>query len=287
MKKVLAILMAALLTVGLVACGGAGSEPATPGEPSSGASSTPADASAPGSDTAAETPNVDAIVAKGKLVMMTNATFPPYEYVKDGVVTGVDADLAQKIADELGVELEILDMDFDLLIDALNSGKGDLVAAGMSITPERQENVDFSIPYVDSTLLIVVPTGSAITGPDDLAGLTISVQESTTSDLYVTDNVEGANVLRFKDAVEAGNAVKTGKADVAVIDQMTAQNVVNASPDELELLGEALAQEQYAMAIGKDKPDLMAVVNKVLQEAVDADEVNGLITHHMENSKEA
>lgn len=221
----------------------------------------------------------------GKIVMMTNATFPPFEYKEGKDVVGVDPDLAKKIADKIGVELEITDMNFDLLIEALKSGKGDFVAAGMSITDERKKAVDFSIPYIDTTLLIIVPQGSAIAAPADLEGKKIAVQENTTSDMYVSDNVGAEEVLRFKSAVDAGTAVTSGKADVAVIDEMTAKNVVAANDGQLVLLEEPLGREQYAMAVKKGNAELLKVINEVLQEAVDAGQVEELIAHHMELSK--
>lgn len=285
MKKILAGMLAVMLAFGLVACGGSASS-AAPASSAAGGSSTAASEPA-SSEATGDSDGIEAIKASGKLVMMTNATFPPYEYIKNGEPTGVDVELAQMIADELGVELEILDMDFDLLTDALKSGKGDLVAAGMSIDEERAQQVDFSVPYVDSTIMIVVAEGSEITGPDDLVGKKISVQESTTSDLYVTDNVEAGEILRFKDAVEAGRVVQNGKADVAVIDVMTAKNVVAASNGALVLLDGALANEQYAMAVAKGDAGLLALVDEVLQKAVDEGKVEELIAFHMENSKEA
>ncbi|NJP40531.1 transporter substrate-binding domain-containing protein [Oscillospiraceae bacterium HV4-5-C5C] len=240
-----------------------------------------ADVSTTVADSVEGTPTLDAIKASGKLVMLTNATFPPFEMVDGDKVVGVDVELAQRVADKIGVELEVQDMNFDLLTSALAAGKGDIIAAGMSITPERQEEVDFSTPYVDTNLLIIVPKDSTITGPDDLTGKTIAVQETTTSDLYVTDNVDSKEVLRFKSAVEAGNAVITGKADAAVIDEMTGQNVVNANPDDLTITDESLSHEQYAMAVAKGQEDLLAVVNEVLSEAVEKDDVNTLISKYM------
>ena len=279
MKKTLAFLMAAMMMLALAACGGATAAPSSSAV-SDSSSAVLDDSSAPEGGKVAE------IQAAGKLIMLTNAEFPPFEYLGEGAaVKGVDADLAQMIADELGVELEILNADFDTLIDMLNSGKGDLIAAGMSITPERQQQVDFSIPYVDTTLLIIVPVDSDITSAEDLIGKTIAVQEGTTSDLYVSDNVEAKEILRFKSAVEAGTTVSTGKADVAVLDELTAKNVVEANSDTLMLLEEPIAHEQYAMAIAKDGEDLLAVINTVLEKAVADDIVNQKIAEHMELSQ--
>lgn len=271
MKKVFSALLVALLLFGLVACGGGQSSSAV--SDVSGASDASADTSAAGG-------KIQAIQDAGELVMLTNATFPPFEYVKNNEFSGVDVELAQLIADELGVPLRVVDMDFDLLTEALNGGKGDIVAAGMSITEERQLEVDFSTPYVDARLAIVVPVGSDITSPDQLAGQTIAVQEATTSDMYVSDNVD-ATVLQFKDAVEAGSAVINGKATCAVIDELTAQNIVDSNPEELMLLDDILAQEQYAMAVAKGDEEFLALVNKVLEQAVADDVVNQLIAKHM------
>ncbi|MFV0353386.1 MAG: transporter substrate-binding domain-containing protein [Oscillospiraceae bacterium] len=224
-----------------------------------------------------------------KLVMLTNASFPPFEYVKDGTVQGVDAEIAALIAQEMGKELEIVDMDFDLIVAGVKGGKGDIGVAGMSISEERLEQVTFSVPYVDSVLIIVVPVGSDIKSPADLAGKTIAVQEGTTADLFVNNADNGVNakeVLSFKNAVTAGTTVAEGKADAAVIDNLTGENVVSQMSDKLEILPEELGHEQYAIAMAKDAPqELVDAVNKVLTKLVEDGTVDELITKHMEASK--
>ena len=121
---------------------------------------------------------------------MTASGFPPFEYLgEDGKPAGVDIDLAQLVADELGVELEVLDMDFNLLIESLKSGKGQLIAAGMTATPERAEQIDFSITYTLNGLILLVPKGSDIKTADDLAGKNIAVQESTTAHIYAQEEL--------------------------------------------------------------------------------------------------
>lgn len=251
MKKLLAICLSALLSFSLLtACGGKKSD---------------------------------------KLVMLTNASFPPFEYVKDGTVQGVDVEIAKLIAQEMGKELEIVDMDFDLIVAGVKGGKGDLGVAGLSIDEERLKQVTFSIPYVDSVLVILVPVGSDIKSPADLEGKTIAVQEGTTSDLFVTnpDNkVNAKEVLSFKNAVAVGSTVADGKADAAVIDNLTGENIVSQLSDKLEILPEELGHEQYAIAMAKDAPqELVDAVNKVLTKLVEEGTVNELITKHMEASK--
>lgn len=225
---------------------------------------------------------VDEIKKSGKIVMMTNAQFEPYEYIAGGKIVGADIDLAQMVADELGVTLEIIDMDFDGLVDALSSGKGDFIAAGMTNTEERAKKVDFSIEYVRNGLLIVVPADSEIAGPEDLAGLRISVQEGTTSDTYVDDEVDSAEILRYKDAVTAGNAVADGRADACVLDIKPAEGVVANSNGKLKLVPGVLTEESMSMAISKGNEELVKIINEILQKAKDDGTVDALVQKHMD-----
>ena len=227
------------------------------------------------------TPTLDAIKAKGKIVMMTNATFPPFEYIKDTKFAGIDIDLSQMVADKLGVELEVLDMDFGLLIEALKGGKGDFVAAGMTLTEERQEQIDFSMVYIKNGLLVIVPTGSEITKLSDLAGKKIAVQESTTGDIWASDNIQGAVMQQYKSAVDAGNAVASGKADAAVMDKLPAESMVKNANGALALLDEMASEEDTAMGVAKGKEDLVAFINDVLQEAIDSGAMQASIDKHM------
>ncbi len=227
---------------------------------------------------------VEKIKEAGKIVMLTNAAFPPFEYLgADNAVAGVDADIAKAIADELGVELEIVDMDFDGIVGAIQSGKGDLGVAGMTANDERRKSVDFSINYVDTAQMIIVQEGSAIASPDDLTGKTIGVQMGTTGDLYASDYVEGANIQRLKTGADAGAALANGQLDAVVIDAMPAQQIVAANPG-LVVLEEPLTEEQYAIAIAKGNDDLKAVVDEVLQKLLDDGTIDALIEQHMSAS---
>jgi len=225
---------------------------------------------------------VEEIKKSGKIVMMTNAQFEPYEYIAGGKIVGADIELAQMVADALGVTLEIIDMDFDGLVDALSSGKGDFIAAGMTNTEERAKKVDFSIEYVRNGLLIVVPADSDIKSPDDLAGLRIAVQEGTTSDTYVTDEIADAEVMRYKDAITAGNTVSDGKADACVLDIKPAEGVVANSNGKLKLLPELLTEESMSMAICKGNSELVKIINEILQKAKDDGTVEALVQKHMD-----
>ncbi len=258
MKKILALVLALVMAMSLVACGKA----------SAGDSATP---------------TIDAIKEKGKLVVMTNASFPPFEYIDaQGNVVGVDLELAQKVADAIGVEMEIVDMDFDLLIDSLKNGKGDLVAAGMTARPDRAEIIDFSTIYISMGLKVIVPVGTDIKTFDDLDGKKIAVQEATTADIYAQENYKNAEILSFKSAIDAGNAVKSGNADCAIVDMLPAEYMTANSP-EIELMDELLSAEDTAMGVAKGHEDLLAVVNEVLEKAMEDGSLEASFDKHMEN----
>lgn len=275
MKKIFAALLAGALAISLVACGASSSTAsvASVGD-SSKATSAPA----------SETPTLDAIKQKGKIVMLTSTGFPPYEYLgDDGKPAGVDIDLAQLVADDLGVELEVIDMNFDLLIDALKSGKGDFIAAGMTANAERATHIDFSQSYTANGLLMVVAAGNdTIKTAADLAGKTIAVQSGTTADIYANDEVEGAKVLTFKTPIEAGTAVAGGKADVAIIDNLPAKSIAESSNGKLQVIEGFITEEPMAMGIAKNQEDLVQEIDKVLAAAVKDGTVEALTDKHYE-----
>lgn len=270
MKKILALTLALAMSASFAACGS-----------KAPASSAPAESSA----VAESTPNIDRIKAAGKIVMCTNLAFPPFEYIgADGKGAGVDIDVAQAIADDLGVQLEVVDMNFDLLIDSLKAGKADFSAAGMTIKPERLEQIDFSDEYVKSAQYVIIKKDSGVTA-DKLDGLTIAVQESTTGDFYATDEVKAKEVLRFKSGIEAGAALKAGKCDAVIIDKLPAESIAANSGGELVTLPDSLTEESYAIAVKKDSPDLLAEINKVLGEMVASGKIDELVTKHMTEAK--
>ncbi len=210
------------------------------------------------------TNSLDAIKKDGKLIMLTNAEFPPYEYLgEENKPVGVDVDMAQAIADEIGVELEVVNMSFDGLIPALTSGKGHLVAAGLTIDPERAKSVDFSEPYANATQLIIVnKLDPKVANADDLVGKTVGVQLGTTGDYFVSD-IEGVTTKGYKSALEAALDLKNGKLDAVVIDELPAKSIV-ATNEDLAVIEEPFTEEQYAMAVKKGDTQLLEVINKVL-----------------------
>ncbi len=268
MKKILGLVLAVMMCAAVFAgCSAPAGEPSTPAETAE-ESAIPSVAG----DPAAAGNTVDKIKEAGQLVLLTNAQFPPYEYLgDDNKPAGVDIDIAQKIADELGVELKVVDMDFDGLVPALNGGKGDFVAAGFTITEERKQSVDFSDPYATSTQMVIVTKDGpkvAEASVEALAGKTIGVQLGTTGDLFVSDEIEGATVKTYKSAIEAGMDLANGRLDAVVVDQLPAQSIV-ASNDKLMVYDEVLTTEQYAMAVRKGDTALLEVINKVLGDMKD------------------
>lgn len=201
-----------------------------------------------------------------KLVMGTNAAFPPYEFVDDdGNIVGIDAEIAQAIADKLGMELEIKDMEFNSLLTAVQSGSIDFALAGMTVDAERLLAVNFSDTYATGVQVIIVKEDSAITTVDDLTGKTIGVQSGTTGDIYCTDDFGQENVKQFDNGALAVAALLNGQVDCVVIDNEPAKNFVNANTG-LKILETEYAVEDYAAAIAKDNTELLEKFNEALAE---------------------
>ena len=217
----------------------------------------------------------------GTLRMGTNATFPPYEFVgDDGNVQGIDADIAAAIADKLGMKLEITDMEFDSLIPALQSDTIDVALAGMTVTPDRQENVDFSDSYAKGVQVIIVKDGSDIASPDDLEGKNIGVQTGTTGDIYCTDVYGQEHVKQFNNGPLAVAALVNGQIDCVVIDPEPAKNYVAANSG-LKILDTAYADEDYAIAIKKGNTELLDKVNGALKELQDDGTVQSIVDKYI------
>lgn len=217
----------------------------------------------------------------GTLRMGTNATFPPYEFVgDDGNVQGIDADIAAAIADKLGMKLEITDMEFDSLIPALQSDTIDVALAGMTVTPDRQENVDFSDSYAKGVQVIIVKDGSDIASPDDLEGKNIGVQTGTTGDIYCTGGYGQEHVKQFNNGPLAVAALVNDQIDCVVIDQEPAKNYVAANSG-LKILDTAYADEDYAIAIKKGNTELLDKVNGALKELQDDGTVQSIVDKYI------
>ena len=225
----------------------------------------------------------------GVLRMGTNATFPPYEYVdENNEVAGIDADIAAAIADKLGMELEITDMAFDSLIPALQSDTIDIVLAGMTVDPERAEQVNFTDSYATGVQVIIVPEDSDIASPDDLEGKNIGVQTGTTGDLYCTDDYGQEFVKQFDNGPLAVAALLNGQVDCVVIDNEPAKNYVAAN-EGLKILDTAFANEDYAAALAKEDTELYEQVNTAIQELKEDGTIASIIEKYIpaEGSEDA
>ena len=217
------------------------------------------------------TDNAENGADKKVLTMATNAEFPPYEFYEGDKVVGVDAEIAAVIAEKLGMELEIVDTAFDSIIPAIVAGKYDMGMAGMTVTEERLEEVNFSDSYATGVQVVIVKEGSEITTVDDLTGdkkYTIGVQTGTTGDLYSTWDIEDeglGTVSRFNKGADAVEALKIGKVDCVIIDNEPAKAFV-AESEGLKILDTAYAEEQYAVAVSKENTELLENINKALAE---------------------
>jgi len=213
-------------------------------------------------------------VEKGKLTMGTNAQFPPYEFYEGDKIVGIDAEIAGKIAEKLDLELVIDDMEFDSIIEAVKGGKADIGMAGMTVTDERKESVDFTESYATGVQVIIVAEGSAITSADDLfaegANYIIGVQRNTTGDLYTTWDLEDAGLAtidRYSKGADAVQALKSGKVDCVVIDNEPAKAFVQ-EVGGLKILETEYVEEMYAGAMSKDNKELYDAVNNALKELI-------------------
>ena len=197
--------------------------------------------------------------------MATNATFPPYEMTTDaGDIEGIDVETAQAIADKLGLELQIDDMDFDAALLSVQQGKADIVMAGVTVTDERKAVMDFSDSYATGIQSIIVPEGSDIASPDDLAGKKIGTQRGTTGYIYCSDDFGDENVVAYDNGLTAVQALNNGQVDAVVIDNAPAKEYVAANPG-LAILDTSYAEEDYAIGMAKGS-SLEAAVNAALEE---------------------
>lgn len=268
MKKALSLMTAAALVLSLAACGStassaASSEAASPEAASSDAASS--EAASPEAASETETAELST-VEPGKLIMSTNAAFPPYEMTTDsGEFEGIDIETAQAIADKLGLELQIDDMDFDAALLAVQQGKADMVMAGVTVTDERQNVMDFTDSYATGIQSIIVKEDSDIASVDDLAGKKIGTQRGTTGYLYCSDDFGDENVVAYDNGLTAVQMLNNGQVDCVVIDNAPAKEFIAANPG-LKLLDTAYVEESYAIGVGKGNTELKDAINTALEE---------------------
>lgn len=238
MKKLISIALCAVLVLGVLAGCGAASE---------------------AGDNAGE--------AAKALVMATNATFPPYEFYEGEKIVGIDAEIAAAIAEKLGMELEIQDTEFGSIITGVQTGKYDIGMAGMTVTEERLQSVNFTTSYATGIQSIIVPEGSEIKTLDDLAGKKIGVQQDTTGHIYSADEFGDEMVTPFNKGTDAVAALVAGKVDCVIIDNQPAKSFVEVN-EGLAILDTDYAVEDYAIAIAKENTELLEKVNGALEELI-------------------
>ena len=269
MKKITALMLSSAMMLSLAACGGSASTETVSSEAaSSEAASSEAASSEAASTEEAASADAAAVttVNAGKLTMSTNAAFPPYEMTTDsGDFEGIDIEVAGAIAEKLGLELQVDDMDFDAALLAAQNGKSDMVMAGVTVTDERLKVMDFSDTYAEGIQSIIVPEDSDIATVDDLSGKTIGTQRGTTGYIYCTDDFGEDNVIAYDNGLTAVQALNNGQVDAVVIDNAPAKEFVSANPG-LKILDTAYAQEDYAIGVAKGNTQLLDAINGALEE---------------------
>lgn len=228
---------------------------------------------------------VEAIKAAGKVVMTTNAEFEPFEFKDGEEIVGIDVEIAKKIAEKLGVELEITDIAFDSLIPSLNAGKADFIAAGMTATDERRKNVDFSDDYFNASQTIITAIDGEVKSRADLEGKIVGVQQGTTGDIYCTNedgssDISVAEVRRYPKGMDAVSDLLAGRVDAVVIDDFPAKKLVEKNADKIMTLDEAMTEENYAIAVPLGS-DLTEVVNEVIKELNESGEMDKIVSAYI------
>lgn len=221
---------------------------------------------------------------KPVIKMATNAYFKPYEYYDGDKIVGIDAEIAAAVADKLGMKLEIVDMEFNSIITAVNEGSVDFGMAGMTVTEKRLEEVDFSISYANGVQAIIVKEGSPITCADDLyaegANYKVGVQLGTTGDIYATDDFGSANVTTYSNGNEAVLALLGGSVDCVIIDNQPAEALVAANAG-LKILETAYANEDYAICVKKGNAELLEKINQAIMELTEDGTIQGIINKYI------
>ena len=216
-----------------------------------------------------------------ELVMVTEASFAPYEYYRDGEIVGVDVDIAKEIAKELGKELVIKDIAFDSIINEVRTGKADIGAAGISYSAERAKKVDFSINYSVSKQVVIVKEDSSINSINNIGDKKIAVQLGSVADTYVTENYKNAEIVRQKKYLAAIEDLKVGKVDLVVMDELPAKEIIEKN-DGIKILDGELTNDSYGMIVKKGNTELLETVNKVLNRLSSDGSIDKFIIKHTE-----
>ena len=286
MKKFLAMTLALAMSLSLAACGG-GASSSTPSTSTPDASTSTPDASAGDESTGGETADLsEVLVEPGKLIMSTNAAFPPYEMVADGEgvyqgLEGIDVEIALAIADKLGLELVIDDMDFDAALMAVQNNSADVMLAGLSYSEDRDEVVDFTDSYATGIQSVIVKEGSDVT-MDNVGEYLIGTQRGTTGFQYATGDYGEEHVIGYDNGATAVQELINGTIDAVIIDNAPAQEYVAANPDAgLALLDGAWVEEDYCAAVDEGNTVLLEAINTALNELISDGTVQTIIDKYI------
>ena len=286
MKKFLALTLALAMSLSLVACTGAGSQSGSSASTPDASTSTP-DASTGDESTGGETADLsEVLVEPGKLIMSTNAAFPPYEMVADGEgvyqgLEGIDVEIALAIADKLGLELVIDDMDFDAALMAVQNNSADVMLAGLSYSEDRDEVVDFTDSYATGIQSVIVKEGSDVT-MDNVGEYLIGTQRGTTGFQYATDDYGEEHVIGYDNGATAVQELINGTIDAVIIDNAPAQEYVAANPDAgLALLDGAWVEEDYCAAVDEGNEVLLNAINTALNELISDGTVQTIVDKYI------
>ena len=261
MKKIMAAVMTMMMVMALAACGGSGGESS--------------DSEGGG--------KLASVQENGKIVMCTDAAWAPFEYIgADGEVTGVDIDIANKIAEGLGVELEIVNVSFDSISTYLANDEADMAIACITVTDERKEQMDFSTPYTTVQQYMIVMADDDTSTMEGLAGKAVGTHLGTTGDFLMDDEINGgvlegtgAENKQYKTLPDAALAMKSGELQAIVCDSVLAENIVKSNGDAFKCFpvkydsGEEAEVENIAIAFNKGNEDLVAAVNEIIEPLIE------------------
>ena len=214
-----------------------------------------------------------------KLIMVTEASFAPYEYYSDGKIVGVDVDIAKEIALEMGRKLVVKDVSFDSIIHEVKSGKADLGVAGISYSDERAKQVDFSLEYTTSRQVVLVRESSSINSIDDIKGKKIAVQLGSVADMYVSEMYDNKNIVREKKYLAAIQDLKDKKVECVVMDELPAKEIVGENND-IKILNDILAEDSYGIIVDKGNKEFLDVVNRVVERLKQEGKIDKFIINH-------
>ena len=214
-----------------------------------------------------------------ELIMVTEAGFAPYEYYEGGEIVGVDIDIANEIAKELGKKLVIKDIAFDSIVNEVKSGKADFAAAGISYSDERAKEVDFTVNYATSKQVVIVTKDSDISLPEQIKDKKVAVQLGSIADTYVTENYKDATITRQKKYLAAIQDLKTGKVDCVVMDELPAEEILKENSG-LKILDKELTQDKYGMIVKKGNKELLDSINKVLNRLISEGKISEYVIKH-------